>query len=171
MTQLQAAPNKALKYETVIIHDIVQSVWQTLEPIAKRQNVNLTYKGDRHLVISADRSRLIQVFLNLLDNAIKHNPAGKEILVRVTPEYSEPNNLEEQLKIDVIDSGRGFDASDLPYIFERLYRGDKSRNREQQNSPPADGSGLGLAIVEQIIRAHDGKIRAKKPSRIWWVRG
>ena len=159
LTQLQAAPNKALKYETVRIYDLVESVWQTLEPIAKRQNVNLTYQGDRHLVISADRSRLIQVFLNLLDNAIKHNPPGKEILVRVAP-YCEPNNLEERLKIDVIDSGRGFNASDLPHIFERLYRGDKSRFREQQNNP-TDGSGLGLAIVEQIIRAHSGKIRAK----------
>ena len=163
LTQLQAAPNKALKYETVKIYDLVQSVWQTLEPIAKRQNVNLSYNGDRHIVISADRSRLIQVFLNLLDNAIKHNPPGKEILVRVTPEYSDEHL--NKLKIDVIDSGRGFNASDLPHIFERLYRGDKSRVREKQNSS-ADGSGLGLAIVEQIIQAHSGQIRAKNHPEI-----
>ena len=163
LTQLQAAPNKALKYEMVKIYDLVQSVWQTLEPIAKRQNVNLSYNGDRHIVISADRSRLIQVFLNLLDNAIKHNPPGKEILVRVTPEYSDEHL--NKLKIDVIDSGRGFNASDLPHIFERLYRGDKSRVREKQNSS-ADGSGLGLAIVEQIIQAHSGQIRAKNHPEI-----
>ena len=165
LTQLQAAPNRALKYETVRIYDLVQSVWQTLEPIAKRQNVTLTYKGDRHIVISADRSRLIQVFLNLLDNAIKHNPPGKEILVQVMLDYPLQKNLGERLKIDVIDSGQGFNASDLPYIFERLYRGDRSRTREQQN-PPADGSGLGLAIVEQIIQAHGGKIGANNHPKI-----
>ncbi|MEL6927449.1 MAG: PAS domain-containing sensor histidine kinase [Cyanobacteria bacterium J06600_6] len=161
LTQLQASPSRALKYETVRLYDLVQSVWQTLEPIAKRQNITLTYDGEPHQVISADRSRLIQVFLNLLDNAIKHNPPGKEILVQVVTKDDEPNKLGKQLKIDVIDSGMGFNASDLPHIFERLYRGDKSRMREQQKNYLADGSGLGLAIVEQIIQAHGGTICAK----------
>jgi two-component system phosphate regulon sensor histidine kinase PhoR len=68
----------------------------------------------------------------------------------------------------VIDSGLGFNASDLPYIFERLYRGDKSRVREQQNRvfSDSDGSGLGLAIVEQIIQAHGGAIAAKNHPEI-----
>ena len=166
LTQLQAAPSRALKYETIRLHDLVQSVWQTLKPIAKRRNITLTYHGDRHLVIAADRSRLIQVFLNLLDNAIKHNPPDKEILVRVAASTSVEEESDRQLKIDVIDSGRGFNASDLPHIFERLYRGDKSRVREQQSNATADGSGLGLAIVEQIIRAHGGTIGAKNHPKI-----
>ena len=164
LTQLQASPGKTLKYETVRLYDLVQSVWQTLEPIAKRQNVSLTYDGDRHLVLTADRSRLIQVFLNLLDNAIKHNPPGKEILVRVR--VNDAYKAGEQLKIDVIDSGKGFNASDLPHIFKRLYRGDKSRNREAQPDFSGDGSGLGLAIVEQIIQAHGGTILAENHPEI-----
>lgn len=161
LTQLQAAPNRVLKYETVRLYDLVQSVWQTLEPIAKGKGVRLTYSDDHHIVISADRSRLIQVLLNLLDNAIKHNPQGKEILVQVRPHSPSESETGEQIKIDIIDSGLGFNASDLPHIFERLYRGDKSRAREQQNTSTVDGSGLGLAIVEQIIQAHNGTISAK----------
>jgi two-component system, OmpR family, phosphate regulon sensor histidine kinase PhoR len=163
LTELKTAPERTLKYETIELHELIQSVWQTLEPIARRKNVTLTYSGDSSITLSGDRSRLIQVFLNLLDNSIKHNPPDKEILVQVTP-HSLDNSLPiEQIKIDVIDSGTGFNASDLPHIFERLYRGDKSRQREQENNPPrfSDGSGLGLAIVEQIIQAHGGAIAAK----------
>ncbi len=163
LTQLESAPNRALKYETIRLYDLVQSVWQTLEPIANRKEVSLSYNGDRNLTITADRSRLIQVFLNLLDNAIKHNPPQKEILVQVLLHASPNNSPIKQIQIDVIDSGLGFNASDLPYIFQRLYRGDKSRMREQQYNSfsAAEGSGLGLAIVEQIIQAHGGAIAAK----------
>ena len=166
LTQLEHAPNRALKYETVRLYDVIQSVWQTLEPIAKRKGAVLSYEGEHHLTICADRSRLIQVFLNLLDNAIKHNPTGKEILVRVLSIASNSSGSQEQIKIDVIDSGQGFNASDLPHIFKRLYRGDKSRTREQQNNSSVEGSGLGLAIVEQIIQAHGGKIAAKNHPKI-----
>lgn len=170
LTQLQAAPERTLKYETIEMAELIQSVWQTLEPIAKRKNVTLSYVGDQKLALAGDRSRLIQVFLNLLDNAIKHNAPAKEILVQVEPVTAAGNEASKsgfkpipQLKIDVIDSGIGFEATDLPYIFERLYRGDKSRMRNQSscNLATSDGSGLGLAIVEQIIQAHGGAIAAK----------
>ena len=77
LTQLESEPNRNLKYETIELYDLVQSVWQTLEPIAKRKDVVLSYKGELDLKILADRARLIQVFLNLLDNAIKHNSPAK----------------------------------------------------------------------------------------------
>ncbi len=112
-------------------------------------------------MVVGDRSRLTQVFLNLLDNAIKHNSVQKNILVQVCPIESQNSSNSQKIKIDIIDSGTGFNETDLPYIFERLYRGDKSRTREQDGSLSLDGSGLGLAIVEQIIQAHDGEILAK----------
>ena len=161
LTQLQNAPERTLKYETIVIHDLIESVWSTLEPIAHRKKAVLSYQGDRSITIKGDRSRLIQVFLNLLDNAIKHNPSEREIVVRValTPQQDSSSN---KVKIDIIDSGVGFQASDLPYIFERLYRGDKSRTRERDSKDSSlDGSGLGLAIVEQIVQAHKGAIAAK----------
>ena len=170
LTQLQAAPERTLKYEEISLHDLIESVWLTLEPIANRRQVTLSYSGDLSIVISADRSRLTQVFLNLLDNAIKHNPPEREIIVQTSLEPDDDSQL-GKVKVDVIDSGTGFDDTDLPYIFERLYRGDKSRTREQEDSCSIDGSGLGLAIVEQIIQAHDGAIAAKNHPTIGgaWV--
>ncbi|MEM7592071.1 MAG: HAMP domain-containing sensor histidine kinase [Cyanobacteria bacterium P01_A01_bin.83] len=166
LSQLDA-PNRALKYENIRLYNLIQSVWQTLEPIAHKKDVSLSYRGDRNIIIAGDKARLIQVFLNLLDNAIKHNPAQKEILVQVSALDCATTSDTNRIKIDVIDSGLGFNASDLPHIFERLYRGDKSRLREQQNqSVKAGGSGLGLAIVEQIIQAHGGVISAKNHPEI-----
>ena len=162
LTQLEAAPERLLKYETVQLYNLVLSVWQILEPIAQKKEVTLIYNGDRNITIWADRSRLIQVFLNLLDNAIKHNPPKREVIVEISADTTESNTT--QVKIDVIDYGIGFDDDDLPYIFERLYRGDKSRNRTQDST--ADGSGLGLAIVEQIVQAHGGKISAENHPQI-----
>ena len=161
ITQLQAAPERNLKYEEIVIQDLIESVWLTLEPIANRKQVIMSYSGNSTITIEGDRSRLTQVFLNLLDNAIKHNSLQQEITVRVSSIKQSDDNPSAKIKIDIVDSGTGFDADDLPYIFERLYRGDKSRTREQDNSSSLDGSGLGLAIVEQIVRAHGGAIAAK----------
>lgn len=168
LTQLEASSTRSLNYETVDLHELILSVWQTLEPIASKKQVTLTYSGAESVIIEADRSRLIQVFLNLLDNAIKHNCIGGQILVRIlSPKSESAATLNSSIIIDVIDSGAGFTATDLPYIFERLYRGDKSRTRKQHElSSIADGSGLGLAIVEQIVRAHGGSIIAKNHQEI-----
>jgi len=168
LAQLQAAPDHVLKYQKIELHSLILSVWQTLEPIAQKKQITLTYSGDTSVAIQADRARLIQVFLNLLDNAIKHNPPQKEIFVQVYTHKTVGIDKTRQVTINVIDSGVGFNPADLPYIFERLYRGDKSRTREQENnsSPAADGSGLGLAIVEQIIQAHGGAIAAKNHPKI-----
>lgn len=157
LTQLQAAPERILKYETIKLYDLIDSVWLTLEPIANRQKITMSYTGDRSITLEGDRSRLTQVFLNLLDNAIKHNLPEKEISVQATT-----SNFGNQIQVDVIDSGRGFKTTDLPYIFDRLYRGDKSRTREQDpDLSSLDGSGLGLAIVDQIVQAHGGAIAAR----------
>lgn len=163
ITELQAAPERTLKYEQIKIYDLIQSVWLSVEPIAQRKQVTLNLECDRAVTIQGDRSRLIQVLLNLLDNAIKHNPPEQPILVRVHCDANSP-----QITIDVIDSGKGFKPSDLPYIFERLYRGDKSRHRVQDSSSSntIDGNGLGLAIVEQIVLAHGGAIAAKNHSML-----
>ena len=161
LTQLEASPNSSLKYESIELHQLILSVWQTLEPIARQKQVNLSYSGADLVYIKGDRSRLIQVFLNLLDNALKHNPPQQSIVVEISSQLSSPETQTDSIVIDVVDSGNGFAVADLPHIFERLYRGDKSRTRQQQqNLVDRDGSGLGLAIVRQIVEAHGGAIKA-----------
>jgi two-component system phosphate regulon sensor histidine kinase PhoR len=154
LTELETFPEHSLKYESIELNKLIESVWQTLELIAFKKNVTLNYTESEQIILEADKSRLIQVFLNLLDNAIKHSPVGGQILVRAS---STQDREIYHLTIDMIDSGTGFATSDLPYIFDRLYRGDCSRAREN----PSHGSGLGLAIVRQILQAHHGQIIAK----------
>ena len=158
LTQLQADPHQSLKYDLVELPSLIFSVWHILKPIADKKNVTLAYSGTESVNIEADRSRLIQVLLNLLDNGIKHSPVGGQILVEVKPTIEDNTAVE----INIIDSGSGFASADLPYVFERLYRGDKSRTRQGQTKKlsTSGGSGLGLAIAKQIVEAHQGSIKA-----------
>lgn len=160
LTQLEADPQRTLKYEEVNLTQTITSIWQTLEPIAKKKHVSLDLQGNNSLTVAGDESRLIQVFLNLLDNAIKHSPRESAIAVNITAQQHAITNKQPQdtVTVDIIDLGTGFSAMDLPYVFERLYRGEESRTRQGYLS---GGSGLGLAIVQQIVLAHGGAIEAR----------
>lgn len=155
ITQLQENPVENLRYESIDLPKLFQSVWQTLEPLANQKAVTLAYRGPEVLCLQADKSRLTQVFLNLFDNAIKHSPSQSSIRLEV--EIGSQSEDDIWVRIDLIDSGSGFSESDLPHVFERLYRGDASRTRKS----PDRGSGLGLALVREIVRAHGGTIGAR----------
>ncbi|MDR7435524.1 MAG: ATP-binding protein, partial [Armatimonadota bacterium] len=98
--------------------------------------------------VRADRDRVEQVLTNLLDNAFKHTPSGGHVEVRIS-------RTPDQVAITVSDTGVGIPPADLPHIFERFYRADRSRTRG------SGGSGLGLAIAKHIVEAHGGRITAK----------
>jgi two-component system phosphate regulon sensor histidine kinase PhoR len=163
LAQLQADPIKSLQYQALDLGELIFSVWHALEPLAQKKRVTFVYSSKKKVSLEADKSRLIQVFFNLLDNAIKHSPIGGQIFVAFSNiETNSVSETNQTIKIDIIDSGTGFTSADLPYVFQRLYRGDKSRTRQASCSVPASrGSGLGLAIVQQIIQAHGGSITAK----------
>lgn len=95
--------------------------------------------------IQGDPDMLAQVLINLVDNAIKYTPAGGQIIIRARV-------AEENVKVEVEDTGIGIPPENLPRIFERFYRVDKARSRE------LGGIGVGLAIVKHVIRAHGGKV-------------
>ena len=97
--------------------------------------------------LGADRDRIRQVLTNLLDNAIKFTPEGGKIMVQVNLAPSG-----DLVEMHVRDNGIGIPSADLPRIFERFYRVDKVRSREQ------GGTGLGLAIVKHIVEAHRGRV-------------
>jgi len=96
----------------------------------------------------ADPDRLSQVMDNLLDNAIRHSPANSTITVSI-------EEKDDGLECSVADQGAGIPAEHLPFIFERFYRVDKSRNRKD------GGTGLGLAIARALILAQGGHISAQ----------
>ncbi len=109
--------------------------------------VKVTLGSEDQAQVFGDQDRLKQVFLNLLDNAIKYTPSGGQVTLAF-------NRADDWVRVTVADTGIGIPAKDLPHIFDRFYRVDKARSREQ------GGTGLGLAIVKTIIEAHGGRIEA-----------
>ncbi|MEH2045478.1 sensor histidine kinase [Nostoc sp.] len=164
LTQMEANPNLQLQAKAVELRSLIASVWETLEPLAQRQHLSFSYSGPENLWIKADKPRIYQVFLNLLDNSIKYCPAGTSIYVEAKILSTKDNDTASPiLEISLIDSGVGFSEADLPHVFERFYRGDKARTHSPQDSNSIGaivGNGLGLAIVEQILIAHGGSIKA-----------
>jgi signal transduction histidine kinase len=98
--------------------------------------------------VNIDTHRINQVLLNLIDNAITHTPKGGIITITA-------RNLDKWLEIAVDDTGEGIPAEDLPNVFERFYRVDKSRARA------TGGAGLGLAIAKSLVEVHGGKIEVQ----------
>ncbi|MCC5653388.1 PAS domain-containing sensor histidine kinase [Nostoc sp. XA013] len=164
LTQMEANPTMQLQTKAVELRSLITSVWETLEPLAVRQHLSLSYSGPENLWIKADQARIYQVFLNLLDNSIKYSLPCTSIRVEAKILSTKHNDAASSiLEINLIDSGVGFSEADLPHIFERFYRGDKARTHSPQDGNSIGvivGNGLGLAIVEQIILAHGGSIKA-----------
>ena len=118
--------------------------------VAKEKQVELHFEnlvGD-FLRIEIDEDRIEQVITNLVDNAIRHTPAGKSVTVRIQKEQS-------YLRVDIEDTGVGIPTEDVPYVFERFYKADKARTRAK------GGTGLGLAIAKNIVEVHEGNISVK----------
>lgn len=168
LTQMETNSTMILHIEAVEVRSLIASVWETLEPLAKYQNLHISYSGLESIYIQADKSRIYQVFLNLLDNCIKYSLPDTDIHIEIkliaVSEFIPSENQSQLLEINIIDSGNGFAVSDLPHVFERFYRGDQARHHESRpeisESTTITGSGLGLSIVRQIILAHGGTIKA-----------
>ncbi len=153
LTQITANPNLYLESEPIDLRHLLRITWERLLPIAAEKQIQLAYQGPETLAMEGDGDRLMQVLINLLDNALKYSPPSSTIQVQG---HQENNHI----RLTICDCGQGFNPKDLPYIFERLYRGDSSRARLDPDRQ-RQGSGLGLAIAKEIITAHGGNLRAK----------
>ena len=134
-----------LALKPVNLRRAVADVVMLLESRRADTKVSITASVPTHLRVQADRTRLEQILYNLVDNAVKFNHPEGSVHIAA---YESAGKV----VISVQDTGLGISASDLPRVFERLYRGDKSRSRK------TEGSGLGLAIVKHLIQAHGGEV-------------
>ena len=137
----------ALSIEPVLLSKAIADVASLLEPRAAERSIIIRRDAPGGLAVNADRFRLEQILFNLIDNAMKFNRDGGSVTVTARVAGG-------QARIEVEDTGVGISASDLPRIFERFYRVDKSRSRKPE------GAGLGLAIVKHLVHAHGGEITA-----------
>ena len=134
-----------LTLKPVSLRRVVADVVAMVEARRPETEVTFSVLLSDNLFVQADRTRLEQILYNLIDNAVKFNRPGGSVAIGAEAE-------DGNCVISVNDTGAGIAASDLPRIFERLYRGDKSRSRK------TEGAGLGLAIVKHLVRAHGGDV-------------
>lgn len=134
-----------MKFDLVNISKIAEDVCEDLEIIADEKHITLTSDIQEFVTLRGDSIRLHQVFLNIIDNAIKYTPDNGEVHVKVALE-----NM--KAVIVVTDTGIGIHEEDIPKIFDRFFRVDPSRSQDVQ------GNGLGLSIVRWIVEAHNGTI-------------
>ena len=137
-----------LNLRDVDLEEVAGPIVSSFEPQASNKGVSLQLLPARPVRVEADADRLAQVFVNLIDNAIRHTPGGGRVKVELDARGSDA-------VVRVRDNGAGIPYRDLPRIFERFYVVDRSRTRG------SGGSGLGLAIVKGIVDAHGGSISAE----------
>jgi signal transduction histidine kinase len=131
------------------ISDLIGTVALGFESALREKNITLNCRLPK-LTVHADYDRLKQVFYNLLANAVKYTDTGSITITAV-------QKANAQCVVTIADTGIGIGENELPHIFERFYRTDKSRNRT------SGGSGIGLTIARAIIQAHGGTIGAVSP--------
>jgi len=149
ITQLESGQLQ-LDLDTFDIASLCKEIYAGLEMLATRKNIKLELarKYDRPILVKADKYRIRQVLVNLLTNSIKYGKENGSTLLTL-------NYLNSDVVVEIEDNGMGIPAKHLPRIFERFYRIDKGRSREQ------GGTGLGLAIVKHILEAHEKSIKAE----------
>src|SRR5690606_12560594 len=136
----------AIEQNDVSIAALLKSVALLVKPAFDEQQISLSVNCGEDMQAFIDSERIQQVLLNILDNARKHSSAGGHVDVECCEEG-------DGIAIRVSDQGQGIPQEELPFVFDRLYRVEKSRSRER------GGSGLGLAIAKEIVESHGGRIR------------
>lgn len=134
-----------LAFENFSLTDMVTGAMEQVAPIASQRGVDLHLDPSPNVILQADEDLMLQLLLNLLDNAIKYTPAGGQ----VTVDWSADDGW---IELKVRDTGLGISEEHIPYVFDRFYRVDKARSRSEGSA------GLGLAISRWIVEAHSGSI-------------
>ncbi|AJY73504.1 sensor histidine kinase [Paenibacillus beijingensis] len=139
------SPHFQLNKKTENVSALIRQSADIMTAAFMEKGVHLTFRADESLYMYADRDRFIQIMVNILSNALTFTPAGKSVHIQAKDE-------EASVLIAVQDTGIGIPSTELPLLFERFYRVDKSRNRK------SGGGGIGLAVVKKLVEAHDGAV-------------
>jgi signal transduction histidine kinase len=142
------SPAFRLERQEQSLASIIEQGVSLLAAAYMEKRVGLSFRCGPDIRLFADRNRMIQILVNLLSNALAFTPNNGTVRIEAVKER-------QDVLIAIQDSGKGIVREDLPYIFERFYRGGKSRNRM------TGGSGLGLTIVKRLVVAHGGHIWAE----------
>ena len=145
-----------LHREPVDLREIIEEAGETGELLAEHAGVNIEIRlPPQPLVLAVDRSRVRQLALNLIENAVKYTPRGGQVSVELA-------GNDGRVVFTVADTGIGIAAGDLPHVFDRFWRADSARTRTSERA----GTGLGLAICKWIAEAHGGTIEVQsRPGR------
>jgi two-component system phosphate regulon sensor histidine kinase PhoR len=127
--------------------EVAQDVCEMFQHQLAKKDLRVSNTIGGEISAWADRDRLIQILVNVVDNAIKYTPAGGTISFEAMPLG------DRQISVQVKDTGQGIPSMDLPRITERFYRVDRARSREE------GGTGLGLSIVKHLLQLLNGKLR------------
>jgi len=154
---LAEAGQLRLERQPISLSAVIAQVSEGLEAQAREKGVTLKIEASDALPpVEADEQRIAQVLFNLMSNALRHTPRGGTITVGATSRSMvAPGPSDGRVLVTVRDTGTGIPPEDLPHVFERFYRADRSRARA------TGGSGLGLTIAKQIVEAHGGQIWAQ----------
>jgi signal transduction histidine kinase len=135
-------------FEKIDLHEVMGELYEDCEIIATKKQISVELLGNEHVSIEGDRGRLRQLFLNLIDNAVKYTPERGKVSLSL-------ERRDGFALVRVKDTGIGIPKAEQPMIFDRFYRVDKARSRD------FGGSGLGLAIVKWIVDLHKGRIEVE----------
>jgi two-component system, OmpR family, phosphate regulon sensor histidine kinase PhoR len=139
-----------INYSKFKVNDLIKEVFESMEMKAEEHHIKLVFKQkyDEAILVNADREKIRQVLVNLIDNSFKYGKENGSTAISLF-------ELHDQVLIEVTDDGIGIEEKYLPRLFERFYRTDTSRSRQ------IGGSGLGLAIVKHIMEAHEQTINVR----------
>ncbi|MEO2073826.1 MAG: ATP-binding protein [Bacillus sp. (in: firmicutes)] len=152
LEKLLAAENPQIKLEKIELEagSVLEALYEMFMPIFKEKGVNLYIEEPKQEeLFEADKDKLMQILSNILNNALKYTPEGKNVTLSVETDKA------GYVGFKIQDEGSGMAEDDIPHIFERFYRGDKSRDRK------TGGVGIGLSIVKALMDAHKGLIKVK----------
>jgi two-component system, OmpR family, phosphate regulon sensor histidine kinase PhoR len=166
ISRLEQGRSRLANEDQVNLVLLVQSVWHSIEPLAKLRQLELSYQGPEQLIANVNASLMHRVLFNLLSNAVKYSPPHQVIQVKLSVTASQKalngNTAEgtiidpvlaeglsgECILLEVIDAGTGLNEQDLPYVFDRFYRADPARSHEVSLDMPDSASVNSIEMAE-----------------------